>query len=176
VRLNVGCGEFHLDGWCNMDEDPACEPDWTVRVPPIPLGRSTVDEIWAGHFLEHLERYEANAFLAECYRVLVPGGRVGVMVPDTLEVMRRYVFGEEAPMEFPNGVHHDLRDLDEACATLLFSTLQRSQHRWAYDRMTLDRALARAGFVDRREVDRFEDPRVSTGQWYQIGLEALKPS
>lgn len=175
VRLNVGAGDYHLpraQGWVNIDQmEPA---DLILTVPPLPYRNGTVAEVYAGHFLEHLERTDAADFLDECWRVLEPGGKLAILVPDTREVMRRYVLGEPAPVEWPAGHHRDLRDLDEACEMIIFSTAQPSHHRWAYDTFTLNRALAAAGFTDITEFDRFRDPRIGVGAWYQVGLEAWK--
>jgi predicted SAM-dependent methyltransferase len=173
LRVNCGSGGYNLPGWLNIDErEPA---DVVLRVPPLPFESDSITELYAGHFLEHLEQTEARQFLDECYRVLRSGGRLGIMVPDTREVFRRYILGEPAPMEFPAGVQRDLRDLDEACAALLFSTVQPSHHLWAYDAFTLSRALLGAGFEVLGEFDRWRDPRVAVGAWYQVGVDAMKP-
>jgi len=177
VRLNIGSGDLPMrqPGWINVDETQYPGVDLVLRVPPLPWDSETVSEIYAGHFLEHLERKDAADFLDECWRVLQPGGKLAILVPDTREVMRRYIMDEPAPAEFPAGVHRDLRDLDELCDMILFSTAQRSHHQWAYDTFTLSRALSSAGFHIVGEFDRFADPRVAVGAWYQIGLEAIKP-
>jgi predicted SAM-dependent methyltransferase len=175
VRLNVGAGDYPLWGWTNIDELSGHGVDVVAHVPPLPYDDESVEELYAGHFLEHLERAEADEFLRECHRVLVPGGRLGLVVPDTAEVMRRYVLGEPAPMEFPAGVHRDLRDLDQLCDAIVFSTAQPSHHQWAYDMLTLRRLGEKFGFVMCGEIDRWHDPRVSTGQWYQCGAEFRKP-
>jgi predicted SAM-dependent methyltransferase len=177
VRLNIGCGDYRMRevGWVNVDAAEDSQADLKLSVPPLPWASESVSEIYAGHFLEHLDRPVAAEFLMESWRVLRPGGVLGVMVPDTREVMRRYVLREDARMEFPNGNHLDLRDLDNLCAALLFSTLQPSHHRWAWDAETLGRALRYAGFDIVGEIDRYSDPRVAVGAWYQLGLEARKP-
>ena len=178
LRLNVGCGGFPLRGWINIDADPqsAAQDQYRMRVPPLPFADRSVAEVYAGHFFEHLNRRDAGDFLDECYRVLVPGGRLGLMVPDMREVMRRYVLAEPAPAEYPQGTYRDLRDLDELCDFLIFSTAQPSRHQWAYDGYTLSRALQRAGFQVIGEFDRFHDPRVAVGAWYQIGIDAVRPA
>lgn len=176
IRLNVGCGDYALPGWCNIDAAPGRGVDRVLVVPPLPWADESVIDIYAGHFLEHLSQADGRAFLAECFRALVPGGRLGIVVPDMSEVMRRYVLDEYAPMEFPQGHHRDLRDLDDLNECVLFSTAQPSHHLWSYDLHTLRRALERAGFDVIREIDRLRDPRLSTPQWYQTGLDGLKPS
>lgn len=175
IRLNIGCGDYRLAGWINIDAADDSAADLKFSVPPLPWNDASVAEIYAGHFLEHLSRVEAAIFLDECWRVLVPGGKLGILVPDMREIMRRYVNNEPAPMEFPAGAHRDLRDLDDACEVVIFSTAQPSVHHWAYDDVTLARALRLAGFVVVGEFDRFRDPRVGVGAWYQIGLDAIKP-
>jgi predicted SAM-dependent methyltransferase len=175
LRVNVGCGDYPLPGWLNIDADDQSGADVHWRVPPLPLEDNSVSEIYAGHFLEHLERPDAADFLDECWRALVSGGTLGIMVPDTREVMRRYVMSEPAPMEWPQGHHRDLRDLDALCEAIVFSTMQPSRHQWAYDQFTLTRALKAAGFINVVEFDRFSDPRVAVGAWYQFGLEAIRP-
>ena len=175
IRLNVGCGDYRLEGWINIDAAVSSAADLNIEVPPLPWNNASVSEIYAGHFLEHLGRVPAASFLDECWRVLEPGGRLGILVPDMREWARRYVLDEWAPMEFPAGHHRDLRDLDDACDALIFSTVQASVHHWAYDKFTLSRALTQAGFVVDGEFDRFRDPRLSTGQWYQIGIDCHKP-
>lgn len=176
LRINCGAGNYQLptsQGWVNIDE--RAPADLVLHIPPLPFADGAADEIYAGHFFEHLEPIEATEFLDECWRVLCPGGRLGLMVPDTREVMRRYVLDEPAPAEFPAGYHRDLRDLDDCCAMVVFSTAQDSRHQWAYDEFTLGRTLERAGFVVDGEFDRFRDPRVGVGAWYQLGLDAHKP-
>lgn len=68
-----------------------------------------------------------------------------------------------------------MADLDEVCTLFLYSTAQASPHRWSYDLFTLRRALERAGFVVDAQIDRWRDPRLGTGQWYQMGLDCHKP-
>jgi len=177
VRLNIGSGDLpmRMPGWVNIDETQYVGVDLVLRVPPLPWADDSVSEIYAGHFLEHLEREEAHVFLGECFRVLQPLGRLGVLVPDMAECFRRYVADEPAPAEFPAGRRRDLRDLDELNEMIIFSTSQPSHHRWSYDLATLSRALERVGFVVIGEFDRFRDPRVAVGAWYQLGLDAIKP-
>jgi len=177
VRLNIGSGDLpmRMPGWVNVDETAYAGVDLVLRVPPLPWTSDSVSDIYAGHFLEHLSREEGAEFLHECRRVLQPGGRLGILVPDMAECFRRYVAGEPAPAEYPAGHHRDLRDLDELNEMIIFSTAQSSHHQWSYDLGTLRRALEQAGLQVLGEFDRFRDPRVAVGAWYQIGVDAIKP-
>jgi len=174
-RWNIGCGNFPLAYFTNVDSDPNIEADVHATIPPIPAETESLDQIWACHFLEHLGPGEAQIFLREAHRCLVPGGRLGIVVPDTKEVMRRYLAGALDCVEYPYRQWHAVKDLDDVCALFLYSTVQESPHKWSYDMDTLARALARAGFVGLREIDRYRDGRIATGQWYQFGLDCFKP-
>lgn len=174
-RLNVGCGDWPLLYWTNLDADPNAIADIYQRVPPLPFADGALDEIFAGHVVEHMTQDDAKAFLLECFRCLVPGGRLGVVVPDTREIMSRWLRGDIDQIEYPSDVWHAVNDLDAVCALFLYSTVQGSRHQWSYDATTLQRALEQAGFVVQREIDRYRDPRLGTGQWFQCGWDAVKP-
>jgi len=174
LKLNLGCGDYPLTGFVNVDATAIRGVDAVISVPPLPWPDKSADEIYCGHFLEHLSFAQAGELLSECFRVLQPGGKIGVVVPDFHEVARRYLMEADAPFEWQYHVH-DLTDLDELNHFILFSTCQPSHHLWAYDLSTLGRALERVGFEVTGEIDRFSDPRLSTPRWYQCGLEARKP-
>ena len=173
-RLNVGCGQFPLHYWTNLDAAEDAYADIRVTVPPLPYADASLDDIFAGHFLEHLAPDDADVFLRECYRCLAPGGRLGIVVPDTREIMRRYLRGDQDRVQVPAGQWHDLSDLDAICRVFLYSTVQDSHHLWSYDHRTLYRRMVNAGFDILGEIDRWNDPRLGTGQWYQFGLDAVK--
>jgi predicted SAM-dependent methyltransferase len=175
MKLNLGCGAYELAGWENWDEDTRLPNVGHVRVPPIPLDDETVEEVYLGHLLEHFEPVEAAELLHECKRVLVPGGRLGVVVPDTKRVLEHYLRQNGAMVEVPQGRHWRLNDLDAVNAVFLYSTIQGSRHRWSYDRETLCRTLERAGFRLGACIDPYTDPRLSTPQWYNLGVDGFKP-
>ncbi len=177
MRLNVGCGEYPLpvnEGWVNLDADPAAPAQVRALVPPLPFADESLTEVYAGHFLEHLAPDDAACFLAECRRVLVPGGKLGIVVPDTRAIVKHYL-ANDLSVEYPAGTHRRVGDLDEVCGLFLYSTVQDSPHRWSYDLATLRRALERAGFRVVKQIDRYRDPRIPVRVWYGCGWDAVKP-
>lgn len=79
VKLNLGCWVFKREGWVNIDIDPQFA-DVVADCNNLPYADNSVDEIYAGHILEHCpDTYKA---LAEWKRVLKPGGKIGVCIPD----------------------------------------------------------------------------------------------
>ena len=176
LRLNLGAGRYPLPqavGWQNWDADPETPADRHVRVPPIPLAEGSVAEVYMGHLLEHFEPPEASDLLRECHRVLVPGGALGVVVPNTRKVLAHYLAGDHTEVEVPERVFWNLDDLDAVCRVFLFSTIQPSRHRWAYDARTLLAALERAGFHVEDSI-RPDDPRLSVPSWWDLGYSCRK--
>lgn len=176
VRLNIGCGSYPMVGFVNIDCNPelASVANLIATVPPLPWGTGTVTEIYAGHFLEHLTLAEAEHFLSECKRVLMRGGKLGVVIPDTREVMKRYLDpSANGRIEYPLGKWNDVHDMNTICSLFLYSTVQETPHKWSYDLVSLRSALCAAGFAITGEINRWMDSRIPVGAWYQCGLDAV---
>jgi SAM-dependent methyltransferase len=60
----------------------------------IPLEDGCVDNLYSSHFLEHLHRADAISLLKECRRVLKPGGRLRLSIPDLKYAVQLYLSGE----------------------------------------------------------------------------------
>lgn len=90
--LNLGCGSRFHAAWTNFDlvsrhpEVTACDLSQGL---PLPDG--CMDAVYASHMLEHLDRDKAPEMLAECRRVLRPGGVLRLAVPDLEAMARLYV-------------------------------------------------------------------------------------
>ncbi|GEO81444.1 class I SAM-dependent methyltransferase [Pararhodospirillum oryzae] len=85
MRLNLGCGGHHREGWINVDRAAALAPDQVVdlETTPWPWPDDSVDEILLSHVLEHLGE-TPRAFLAvmgELWRVCRNGARITIVVP-----------------------------------------------------------------------------------------------
>lgn len=76
MRLNIGAGADIEDGWTRWD---IADGNQAER---IDLPDASVDEIRASHVLEHIPRNLTLPTLKEWRRVLRPGGRLFVAVPD----------------------------------------------------------------------------------------------
>jgi predicted SAM-dependent methyltransferase len=94
LRLNVGCGKNFKQGWINIDLGKEADLQLDVRE-PLPFADESVSTVYSEHFFEHLEYPdEARHFLKESLRVLQPGGRFSVGVPDTEWLVTAYA-GED---------------------------------------------------------------------------------
>jgi SAM-dependent methyltransferase len=103
-KLNLGCGNrFHPD-WTNIDI--ATSSPLVIRHnlrKGIPFAGDTFEVCYHSHILEHFDREQAPAFLAECHRVLKPGGVIRVAVPDLEQIARLYLTALENAMAGATG-------------------------------------------------------------------------
>ena len=88
VKLHLGCGSVHLDGYINIDGDYMSH-DTNVTLhditKPFPLPDNCVDEILTVHVIEHIDRWAIEDTLAEWHRILRPGGQLSTEWPDLLK-------------------------------------------------------------------------------------------
>lgn len=113
----------------------------------IPHPSGTVDAIYSSHMLEHLDRAEARAFLAECRRVLRPGAILRLAVPDLRNAACRYLRLNDAE-GFLRHLQFDL-DKPRGIGARLRRLLSGGRgHHWMYDRHSLTALVESAGFTD----------------------------
>jgi predicted SAM-dependent methyltransferase len=82
-KVNLGCGENHLDGWENYDKDM----NITKK---LNFDDSSVDFILAEHVFEHITPLQGLFFIRECHRVLKPNGVLRLCVPVIDYVIKRH--------------------------------------------------------------------------------------
>ncbi len=123
-KLNLGCGEYHKEGYVNVDWQPLTKPDVAhdLNAIPYPFGDSTFHLAEAYHVLEHLNR--PFDVMKELHRVLKPEGELHIKVP---HFSRGFTHAEHAhgfDVSFPLyfnpafttsgyfGVHFELRRME----------------------------------------------------------------
>lgn len=76
VKINLGCGIRTRDGWLNLDVAalPGVDVVHDLDAVPWPFKDGVAEEISAEDVFEHVE--DPLAFMAECWRVLAPGGHL----------------------------------------------------------------------------------------------------
>jgi predicted SAM-dependent methyltransferase len=149
-KLHVGCGGFPLPGWLNTDlsglnRGGIVYLDATER---LPLEDNTFDFIFSEHFIEHLAYAEGRAFLAECHRVLKPGGVCRVTTPRLELLMDLYTdsdgrYEEYSRWSFEHWVGGNLYSRALVVNNLFYNW----GHRCLYDYETLSGVLAQVGFA-----------------------------
>jgi predicted SAM-dependent methyltransferase len=107
--VNVGCGRQVHPAWCNLDL-AACAPGVVQHDlrQGLPFADGACDAVYHSHVLEHLRPEEAQQLLAECHRVLKPGGTLRIAVPDLEGIARQYLSSLEAATSDPaRGADHE---------------------------------------------------------------------
>ena len=144
-RLHIG-GVERVDGWEVLNALPGPSVDHVGNA--AELGRfpdATFAALYSSHVLEHLDYAgEVQAGLREWHRVLAPGGRLYISVPD-LAVLAKLFLNDGLTMEqrfmvvrMILGGHIDAYDY----------------HKMAFDLILLTALLRDAGFV---EIERVAD-------------------
>jgi len=90
--LNVGCGTKFHRAWTNIDmvsTNPAVRAVNLIQ--GIPFEADRFEVLYHSQVLEHIPKEKAPAFLAECLRVLRPGGILRVVVPDLEDIATEYL-------------------------------------------------------------------------------------
>src|SRR5690348_4800131 len=82
AKLQVGAGDNVLAGWLNTDRDPTPGSAYLDATRRFPLPDASFDYVMSEHTIEHLTLEQADSMLAECHRVLKPGGKVRIATPD----------------------------------------------------------------------------------------------
>ncbi len=83
LRLHLGCGPNALPGWVNIDRIARAEGVRTdIDLTALPFPDASAVEILAEHVCEHFSFAEEALIWPEFARVLAPGGRLVVEVPD----------------------------------------------------------------------------------------------
>lgn len=147
LNLHLGCGERITTGWVNVDAFVGDGVDlvWDLRR-PLPFHSGTASMIYAEHFLEHLHYEEALAFMADCYRLLQPGGLIRLGVPDAEIYIRAYASGDRQFFTDLRKLGGSARCLETPMDVINQMFRMGGHHRFAWDYETLARAMTETGF------------------------------
>lgn len=93
MKLNLGCGDDKFEGFVNLDSNPHCSPDLCIdiRFEDFPYEDNSVEEVWAIHSFEHIERKYWVVLLKEIQRVLVPFGKFVLSYPEFYKCAKLFI-------------------------------------------------------------------------------------
>ena len=90
-RLHIG-GEQPRDGWAILNIQPGSDVDIVGNVRDLTsLADASWDEIYASHILEHIPMDGILPALQDIFRILKPGGKLMVSVPDLETLCRLFL-------------------------------------------------------------------------------------
>lgn len=198
LKLNIGCGLTAPSGWVNIDSSlnaRLAKWPWLRKMLAvlhiIPLAKAnipyprniyfydmrkglsfpdnSVEIIYCSHFLEHLSRHDAFFFMKDCYRLLVTGGIIRIIVPDLAQYAQQYIqrlkqINQEASInELP--AERFLEDLgifekesvNENMLIHLYKKIyNKNIHKWMYDEYSLILLLKEQGFSNIQRKQSYE--------------------
>lgn len=134
MKLNIGAGDTQIEGFTPIDRK------FGQEAYPLPYSDNSVEEIRASHILEHFTFREASEALKEWARVLKPGGRIRIAVPDVDKCLNST---DPNRLFYLMGGQTDDNDI----------------HKSAYDERRLRAVMQEAGI---RNLRRWESPNTDT--------------
>lgn len=97
--------------------------------------------------IEHLDRTEAQAFLSEVRRILIPGGIVRIAVPDLARLVEQYQATGDAD-EFIAKTRMGEPRSTGLVPRVRLALIGPRNHLWMYDGRSLSELLHKVGFAD----------------------------
>ena len=135
-------------GWITCDADARRNPDVVATLPPVPDEFEGADVFRLIHVLEHFYKWEAVELLAEFHRLLKPGGRLVLELPNL-----------ESAIATLSGANS--KPVNQWGMWVLYGNPDGKNpwygHKWGWTPDTLSAELRRAGF--KSENIRSERPR-----------------
>lgn len=88
LKLHLGCGSIYIDNWVNIDSDKKIIADLYMNITNLNkvCKPGSVDEIMTIHVISYLRLWEAKDFVADCYSLLRPGGKLVMEFPDVAKI------------------------------------------------------------------------------------------
>lgn len=151
MRLEIGAGEKpHPDYDLHVDLLALHDIEVRCRIDALPFATGSMSALRANHVLEHQSYELVDDTLREWARVMRPGARLDIGVPDAKFVAAQWVRGEVDTAEanyWILGGHSDRlahRGIDARGVPLWIW----NAHHTLFDADALHDAVARAGFTD----------------------------
>lgn len=88
LKLNIAAGGKRYPGWVGVDAVPRSGADIIGTMDKVPLPDSCANEIMVIHGVEHIYSWQVPEALAEWHRLLRPGGKLVLEMPDMLKACK----------------------------------------------------------------------------------------
>jgi predicted SAM-dependent methyltransferase len=181
LSLNLGAGFHRREGWTPIDlmVDPPTGIRWDVRW-GLPLDRASVRRIHCEHFFEHL-RFpdEVMPALAECFRVLEPGGELRIIVPDAGRYLRAYAANDAEFFDAMRELGGAATPFETDIEIVNQAFRMGGDHQFAWDLPVMRRRLEQTGFEQVEETGydpvRFIDQDADWRRRESLYVVAYKP-
>jgi len=148
VNVEIGSGARRGEkGWLTVDMSLESDFYWDLRR-GLPFPENSVSTLYSSHVLEHFSHREILRLLADCFRVLKPGGELSACVPDASVYLDGYAVPsrfDRTHMSYAPAVYSDQR-MD----IVNYIAYMDGQHKYMFDRENLMHVLRESGFQNVR--------------------------
>jgi predicted SAM-dependent methyltransferase len=140
MKLHLGCGSKHIEGFTNIDIRylPGVDEINHVRFLRN-YKENSIDLIYACHVLEHFGRWEYESVLTRWFELLKPGGVLRLAVPD-FEAICNY-YNKTKDLKTLMGLLYGGQDYDE------------NYHYVTFDINFISNVLTKIGFTEIKRYD-----------------------
>jgi SAM-dependent methyltransferase len=180
-RLEIGPGDHRLPGFETLNITGGRVVDYVLdAAQPLPFPDGTFVEIHCSHVLEHLPWYRTEGILREWVRILKPGGRLHIWVPDALKICTAILQAEEGRLHASPDGWRKLNPEDDpylwAAGRIFYGANLKypSWHRALFTPGFLQRLFRRVGLVEVRRLAAGEVRGFDHG-WINLGVGGIKP-
>ena len=178
-RIEIGGGPFPQPGYIHVDIDRAARHlEAFADAGSLPFPTNWADEIVAVHSLEHVHPPDLVPTLREWYRVLAPGGRAQIHVPNAPELLEAFL--DSPPQDKWRAMGALLGMYCGPDAADPEALTVGSDHQLLFDMDLLRWSLEQAGFSQVNDltatvVDRHTDSWREVVPHFSLVAEAVKP-
>lgn len=168
VKLNLGCGPMHLDGYINIDGDPNACADFYMDFSALgeAFAKGTVSEVLMLHSLSYLNLWQARDLFATVLGLLAPGGRIVIELPDIEKCARKLLESTEDLPEYLEGV----RGVYAFDPSQIVNKSPITPYAFGWSSWHLRKELSEAGF----HAIELHPPQFHGQPWRDIRMEAVK--
>ena len=143
IRLNLGCGTKHWEGYVNIDLPGRGAPvEGDIR--KLDFKDGEVNEVHAIHVLEHFHKREVPALLKEWHRVLHPDGLLVLELPSRDKVFYWIRALPDPPEQMTLWAMYGDPGTIEG---------EPDMHKWLWGESELKKLVEEAGFKDVKSAD-----------------------
>ena len=140
MKLHLGCGDKHIDGYINIDCRYLPQVDEIQDVSILRKYKNeSIEVIYASHVLEHFSRWDYMSVLNRWYDLLKPNGILRIAVPDFEAIVNHYIKNKD--LRVISGLLYGGQDYEN------------NFHHWVWDFETLKKELEQIGFKNIYKYD-----------------------
>lgn len=161
-KLHLGAGGNDAAGWLNTDLFPSRDEVYLNAIKPYPFSDGSFQYVFSEHMIQAVPWEGGVAMLKECYRILVPGGKLRVVTPNLAKFVQLLTENPDADAKRFMAAKLRFHGWPETAVAgaYIFNRQVREWGQFLYDPATLRKSFELAGFkqITEHRVDEKTDP------------------